>query len=208
MLSRLIISEDRQDQINKSEAFLQDLGVKNPHPDLLWIENDQSKSLGVKDAKTIREHLSFKPYSAKGRVVVVIGADMLSIDAQNSLLKTLEEPVESAAIILTAQSEEGLLETIRSRTQIIRVRTNSYPNTVSSETVQELIDSPLYKRFEIIEKVADKDRLLSEIVVYITRELARNPSLLSFAKILLEAEKWNKAQGNTRVILEYLMLNL
>jgi len=51
----------------------------------------QTPSLGVKDAKKVREHFHLKPYSAKGRVVVILQSDRLTLEAQNSLLKTLEE---------------------------------------------------------------------------------------------------------------------
>lgn len=56
------------------------------------------------------------------RVIVIDDADAMSRDAQNSLLKLLEEPARNVHFILTSHAPERLLQTIRSRTQIIAVR--------------------------------------------------------------------------------------
>lgn len=209
MLSQLIIAPVRKLQMEKVSSLLKKLEISNPHPDLLWIEPEEDKNLGVKEAKTIRDHLSFKPHSAKGKVVVAIGADTFSTDAQNSLLKTLEEPPDSASIILTASSEEKLLETIRSRVEIIRDNSQSEDLSDSFEKIiQKLFESSPEQRFQVIEKIEDRTGLFRALVEYIARELPDNPKLLEFAKEVSKAEKWVKHQGNIRTILEYLMLSI
>lgn len=209
MLTKLIISPSKEVQVKKVKEILTGLEVTNPHPDLLWIEPEEEKKLGVKDAKTIQIHLSFKPYSAKGKVVVIIGADTFSLDAQNSILKTLEEPPSSASIILTASAEEGLLETIRSRCEIVKIQSENskIQDTRYRKEIEQLLKAPLEERFQIIEKTEDREGLFQALVEYTAKELPNNPKLLEFAKEVSEAEKWAKHQGNIRTILEYLMLS-
>ena len=209
MLTRLIVSPLKEIQVKKVYEILTDLAVTNTHPDVLWIEPETDKNLGVKDAKKIRDHLSFKPRSAKGKVVVMVGADTLSFDAQNSLLKTLEEPPETASIILTAASEENLLETIRSRVQIIREPSKKISLLEEfSESIQAIFSSSVEERFQIIEKTEDREGLFEALVEYTSKELPENPKLLGFAKKISEAEKFHSHQGNIRTILEYLMLSI
>jgi DNA polymerase III delta prime subunit len=207
MLSRIVVSQNPDSQIKAAERFLDDLKIKKSAPDLLWLESEGS--IGIKDIKQVKEHLSFKPLSLKGKVVIIIGADNLTPDAQNSLLKTLEEPPTEAKILLTTSSEHKLLPTILSRCELIYVDNSStVGSTKDKGRVESLISSDKTTRFEIIEKTEDKEELLNELVGYFSEKLSQNPEGVEFAKLLIEAEKWQKAQGNTRVILEYLMLNL
>ncbi len=208
MLTKLIVSLSKDSQTENAVQLLKKLGIPNPHPDLLWIEPEEGKNLGVKDAKKIREFLSFKPHSASGKAIVVIGADTFSLDAQNSLLKTLEEPPSTASILLTAASEENLLETIRSRVEITRDPSQRKTNEDLNGTVQKLFNSSIEERFQIIEKTEDREGLFGALIAYTAKELPDNPKLLEFAKEVSEAEKFYKHQGNIRTILEYLMLVL
>lgn len=209
MLSTLIIHPEKDRQVEAAEKALLNLKISRAHPDLLWIE-PVGKCLGIKDIKPLREHLSFKPQWAQGKVVVIIGADNITVDAQNSLLKILEEPPQSASIILTASSENSLLPTILSRCELVSITEEGSPakSTALDDTVKELIKADMDKRFEIIDSVEDKDALLEALVTVYSQKLKEDPSYLELCKLLIEAQKWNKAQGNTRAILEYLMLNL
>ncbi len=120
MLSKLIIDPNLNSQQETVDKLLTEFELTKNHPDLLWIESQEDKALGVKEAKSVRKHFSFKPLNSKVKIAVIIGADTLSIDAQNSLLKILEEPPANAGLILTATSESNLLPTILSRCQIAR----------------------------------------------------------------------------------------
>ncbi len=85
------------------------------HPDFLSVEPE-----GVQiRVDRVREALAFsagKPYESARRVARVVRADLLGIEAENALLKSLEEPGERFRWILTTARPESLLATIRSRT--------------------------------------------------------------------------------------------
>jgi DNA polymerase III subunit delta' len=82
--------------------------------DYLFIGSD-SRNILIEESRRIIEELSLKPINSKRKVVVIADAHKLTDQAQNSILKTIEEPPEHAVIIMTCTDKELLLETIVSR---------------------------------------------------------------------------------------------
>ncbi len=100
------------------------------HPDyhyiyrqLVRIEKSELKARDL-SIDVIRPYLlepaSRKPAMNRGKVFVIEEADLMSSGAQNSMLKTLEEPFGRALIILLTNAPDSLLPTIRSRCQLVR----------------------------------------------------------------------------------------
>ncbi len=90
------------------------------HPDLIMIQAT-TPSLGVEVVKGLQEQLMVQPYyEASQRVVVIEPAERLTLEAQNRLLKTLEEPPPRTLIILITTTAEALTTTIRSRCEQVR----------------------------------------------------------------------------------------
>src|SRR3989344_3089063 len=116
MIARLLISNSK-DYIKKEIETI--INLPRNHPDILYFES--GSKLGIVDARKIKDHFSLKPYSAKGRTVVLEDATTLTVDAQNALLKTLEELPEEGIIILGADSDAKFLPTVLSRCQIIKL---------------------------------------------------------------------------------------
>jgi len=90
------------------------------HPDLLVIEKIENRSLIAKEQITrqLEPWMALKPYQAKHRIAIIRDAHLMSLEAANALLKTLEEPPYYAVIILISD-DENILETIVSRCQIL-----------------------------------------------------------------------------------------
>ena len=85
------------------------------HPEVLWLESADGK-YRVEDASNIQEHLSYAPGgNAKDRIVVIVDADQLIMQAANRLLKTLEEPPEWARIYMSTSRLDAILPTVLSR---------------------------------------------------------------------------------------------
>jgi len=88
------------------------------HPDLLVLEPAPGRQIiSIEQARELIRSLRFPPLEGKGRVVLIPGAERLSPEAANALLKTLEEPPPETTTILTAADPEALPPTILSRTQ-------------------------------------------------------------------------------------------
>jgi len=91
----------------------------SPHPDLAWLRPPGAQHL-VDDVRTrIIEAAPYRPFEGEHRVFVVEEADAMAEESQNALLKTLEEPAPFAHILLVSSQPSALLETVRSRCQVI-----------------------------------------------------------------------------------------
>lgn len=95
----------------------------------LGIENKQG-ILNVRDANLMEEKLSLKSYEGGWKMVVVWMAEKMNPECSNKLLKTLEEPLPGTVILMVAENDERLLQTIRSRVQPIHL----HPTGNSRET--------------------------------------------------------------------------
>ncbi len=103
--------------INLINGFEKERPVEDNH-DLLWIEPEESI---IKDQiKEMQKVLGLQPFSAPFKAVVINGAERMTSVAQNRLLKTLEEPKGKTVIFLISSYPEGLLKTIKSRTQLVQ----------------------------------------------------------------------------------------
>ncbi|SEW45631.1 DNA polymerase III subunit delta' [[Clostridium] fimetarium] len=85
-------------------------------PDIIWVSHEKPTSIGVED---IREQvigdIQIKPYSSKYKIYIIDEAEKLTLQAQNALLKTIEEPPAYGIIILLTTNADTFLQTILSR---------------------------------------------------------------------------------------------
>jgi len=210
MIAKLLISPSLKIRIEEIGKILSTEKLTNPHPDLLYFASGEK--LGVEQAKKIKKHFSLKPYSAQGRLVVMEDASDLTIEAQNALLKTLEELPEKAMIILAADSDSKFLPTVLSRCEIIKIHDSRFMIQDSNykEDIEKLLEATIEERFEYIEKLKDREEFLHSLITYFHQNLASNlkgyPT--NFLKELLQAEEWVSHNVNIRAILEYLMLKM
>ena len=93
----------------------------------------QKKQISIDQIRKIKRHIYQKPVKAKVKFVAVKDADMLTTEAQNALLKLLEEPPSHAVIVLSTERKQKLLPTIRSRTVEINIRPKRKQLTPSTE---------------------------------------------------------------------------
>src|SRR3989344_2373781 len=87
---------------------------------------------GVDDIRTLRETVKLSPISARMKVYIIDEAHMLTTEASNALLKTLEEPPAHAMFILATTAPEKLLDTIRSRSTLINFYKGTVPEVIRS----------------------------------------------------------------------------
>jgi len=81
------------------------------------IEIDAASNRGIDDIRELRERVKFSPNSARYKVYIIDEVHMLTTDASNALLKTLEEPPAHAIFVLATTEPHKLLPTILSRCQ-------------------------------------------------------------------------------------------
>lgn len=136
-LTKTLLCENRTeegDACGKCKSCLQ--ADSNNHPDIRFITHEKA-SIGIDD---IREQLindiTIKPYSSEHKVYIIPDANKMTEQAQNALLKTIEEPPEYATILLLTENSENLLQTISSRC----ITLNTQPLT-QEEITQYLIQN-------------------------------------------------------------------
>ena len=85
------------------------------HPDILWVSHEKA-SIGVDDIRTqVNADIHVMPYQSPYKIYIIDSADKMTENAQNALLKTIEEPPEYAIVLLLACNIQSLLPTILSR---------------------------------------------------------------------------------------------
>ncbi|MDD5051701.1 MAG: DNA polymerase III subunit gamma/tau [Sulfuricurvum sp.] len=94
------------------------------------IEMDAASSRKIDDIRDLIEHTKYRPASAKIKIFIIDEVHMLTKEAHNALLKTLEEPPEYVKFILATTDPLKLPPTILSRTQHFRFKRISHPNIV------------------------------------------------------------------------------
>lgn len=110
--------------VNKEEGKtfekIEDLKDK---PDIRVIDlEEKEKSISISQAREGINFLREKPFSYKKKYLVILNADKLTSQAQNSLLKTLEEPPTYALIILLSRTQNSLLGTVVSRCKLYSMK--------------------------------------------------------------------------------------
>ena len=91
----------------------------------------------------MNDDIMIRPYSSKYKIYIIADADMMSVEAQNALLKTIEEPPEYAVIMLLTENAETLLPTIRSRCVMMKLR--NIKDQLVKKYLMEQLEVPDYK---------------------------------------------------------------
>ena len=129
--------------------------------DAMIIDAENASSIGIDIVREIKNFLSQKPFKSKKRTVVVLGAEELTTEAQNAILKILEDAPKSALIILIAKTPERLLPTVISRLQKIYIPSKqdlepaneNIQNARAKELALKFLKAPASERRDIIKEI-------------------------------------------------------
>ena len=94
--------------------------ARGTYSDVLLVEPGENGSITVDQVRQLIDQTSYRPFEGRRRVVIIDDADTMVPAAQNALLKTLEEPPDSAQFILVTARPDVLLDTVRSRCPQLR----------------------------------------------------------------------------------------
>jgi hypothetical protein len=202
------------------------------NPDFFQVESENL--VGIEEIRSLQEKIKLKPFRKKVKAVLIKRGENLTPEAQNALLKTLEEPPAKTLIILTSPDPGFLLPTIVSRCQLIQLSAKSQI-TLDNKELQAckkiflaLGSSSIGERFKILEEeVPTTDRQqaiewLDKMICFVRcllinnylktkKELSLNSSptqSLQLLKSLMKTKFFLQINVNTRLAFEVFLLDL
>lgn len=192
--------------------------LDSAHPDVHILDGEGKSSLGIEDVKKLQSEMVFTPFEERVQTAIINEAQKLTVQAQNSILKTLEESSDTTLYILVVNNEKVLLPTILSRSRKIYTK-DEKEVTKDIENIKRILDMELVDIFKYIEEISKEkskvDDLLKDMELYFQSlleeriregegytEVAKNIEQISIA------QKRIKANGNKKLVLENLLLHL
>lgn len=114
------------------------------HPDIITVQHEKPSSISVDEIRVqVNEDIQVKPYSGRYKIYIIPEADLMTQQAQNALLKTIEEPPAYAVIILLTENAQKLLPTICSRCVMLKLR--NIKDQLVKKYLMENLHVPDYK---------------------------------------------------------------
>lgn len=138
-------------------------GRLHEHPDIRWIEPEgKARQIRIDECRELARFIGLTSYEGGWKAGVVLFADRLNLNAQNMLLKTLEEPPPRSLLVLVTDVSAAMLPTIRSRAQYIDVLEDGRADTAPwMPLVMDLLRRPPARRG--CEMIAWTDRLTAPL---------------------------------------------
>lgn len=213
MHAYLFIGATESERTKNLESALAKLGIASWAQRILEKE-EESASIGIGALKKWISYLSVSDQKNQNAGIIP-HAEFLTVDAQNSLLKTLEEPPKHTLIFLCAPNQDALIETIRSRCQIIRCRLTEEESAVTP-IPNELTDLslPIGQWFNYIDRTI-KSR--EDAIVWVDSMLQtwrqtvrskKNTSSNTLGKYLLEARQILVGNGNYKLTIDRIRIRM
>lgn len=163
---------------------------------------DTAENHGIDLTRDIIVATKHKPFESKLSNIIILEAGRLTSEAQNALLKLLEEPNETLQLILTATSRDALLPTVASRLSEINLAAK--PNLAA-----KIPDLVVFKNKSLSEKLTEIERLKREDYIslwhnFLQKEIRANgnnlKSLHRYNKLVLKMQKAEKVNVNKKLI--------
>lgn len=179
-------------------------------------------SIGIMEIRKIKQLLSLRPMGETNRLIIITDMDKATVEAQNALLKILEEPPKSTYLVLTARNPNNLLPTVVSRCQVISKgnREKHDENHTRNEEkilIEILTGSPGQRIIYVQEKIKTKedgmqflDKTLGVLKQFLTSQtqginLSKEEIALLITKVIA-AKKYISGNINFKATLDVLLL--
>lgn len=169
-------------------------------------------SIGISRVREFQKRLLLKPTGSPFSVGVIHQAESLTVEAQNALLKTLEEPPPHARVILESPTADVFLPTVVSRCQLINLG-NQEQFTEEAllscfKTVEQMTSAPIGKRLKLLDTIAkNKDEAAAWIDLAIAATHANVSAYHKLLRLLLLARQHLAANVNYKLVLDNVFLD-
>lgn len=203
--SKMILCESDSKPCGKCKPCIE--FSSNNNPDFLIIE-PEGTSIKIEQIRSFQKKILEKPINGKKKIYIINDADKMTKEAQNCLLKTLEEPQAYVVIILISSNENVILPTVKSRCTKIYFNEHSkediksfmqekYSTTDFDESMIELCGGSIKRATDVFEK---KD-VLDQI-----KDIASNVTKFDKLKFLLCNEIFYSNKEDINLLLDYVSI--
>lgn len=156
--------------------------LSNNQPDIVYVSHEKPNTVGVEDIRAqINSDIGVKPYSSPYKIYIMNEGEKMTVQAQNALLKTLEEPPEYVVILILTTQLEALLPTILSRCVVLNMK--------------PVADS-LVKKY-LMEELAVPDYKANICVAFARGNIGK-------AKLLASSEEFEKVKDEAITLVKYI----
>ncbi len=156
--------------------------LSNNHPDIIYISHEKPNTIGVEDIRTqINGDVDIKPYSSPRKIYIMNEGEKMTVQAQNALLKTLEEPPEYAVILILTTNVEAMLPTILSRCVVLNMKP---------------VTDALVKKY-LMEELGVPDYKANICVAFARGNIGK-------AKLLASSEEFEKVKDEAITLVKYI----
>ena len=152
------------------------------HPDIIFITHEKPGTIGVDDIRRqVNNDVAIKPYKGPKKIYIMNEGEKMTAQAQNALLKTLEEPPEYAVLLILTGNVDSLLQTILSRCVVLNMKPAK--DAQIKKYLMETMEIPDYK---------------ADICVAFAR------GNVGKAKLLASSEEFDKVKEEAITLLKYI----
>lgn len=204
-------------------------GIESAHPlreriktvlpleECSYIFDKTYDSFKMDDAREVKQLQSEKTEKAS---VFILEFSTINAEAQNALLKVLEEPTANTYFILIFPNTRYLLPTLQSRLSLVRVPLEEKKDGESRLAFSSFLDMSLQQRFDIIKKLTDKKQdpplkkselgaFLNEAETYYLEKTDKNKQDISLMEEIFNSRNYLQAKGaSKKMILENIAMQL
>lgn len=212
-----VVVGDRQAATEEIKVFLADrfgLDFVSPHQPDFWCQTFDT--FGIDQARAIKDIQSRRPLTAAGRVFI-ISVGLITIEAQNALLKMLEEPLAENYFFILAKTRGIFLPTLLSRCRVITTDQNI--DEEMNQLSQRFLKGDINTRLKIAEEIAKKHSdgqkmILPDFINNLTLAFKQSVDLTRLSKeelVALEelhkiAIKVNDRSSSSKILISHLAL--
>jgi hypothetical protein len=181
-------------------SIFSQLGIKESgNPDFFAFRTD---SFGIDEARDLGARAGRKAFGH--RKIFVISAGRITVEAQNALLKSMEDPYPDTHFFVRVRGEHLLIPTLRSRMQVLRPGGSVVSNT---EEAEKFLASPISDRLNFAKKFADDERAVSPFLDAVMKVLkAKQSSLDKLDRVFTLRRFADDRSASARLLLEHLSL--
>ncbi len=156
--------------------------LSSNQPDIVYVSHEKPNTIGVEDIRAqINGDIAIKPYSSPRKIYIMNEGEKMTVQAQNALLKTLEEPPEYAVILILTTHVEALLPTILSRCVVLNMKP---------------VSDALVKKY-LMEELAVPDYKANICVAFARGNIGK-------AKLLASSEEFEKVKDEAITLVKYI----